>query len=71
MLENCRKNYNFDDYRSNYDINYCRPTTSLNYKDKDKNLNVNIDSSHVACVGAGIVIGAAAGIYIYKKFFSN
>jgi hypothetical protein len=53
------------------DADMCRrrPISTFNYKDDNKNINFNIDGSHVACIGAGIIIGATAGIYIYKKYF--
>jgi hypothetical protein len=66
MVPNC--NY-MNNLMSNYDYMGKRSVSTFDYTSEDKKITAKVESNHVACIGAGIAIGAIAGIYIYKKYF--
>lgn len=45
-----------------------RGVSTLNYRDRDKDVSLQIDSSHAICATVAGIIGICAGIYIGKKY---
>jgi hypothetical protein len=63
-------NYNYmNNVGCQYDYMGKRSVSTFDYTSEDRKITAKVESNHVACVGAGMIIGAVAGIYIYKKYF--